>query len=299
MLGDIVRIPYTAWESATLISNERREEHMQCVKCGNSIAPGLDQCPRCGSFVDAGAGGEPFLAGASGIPVALFTPSTQGPPRSPEPYPTATLTYAPQKIRGYRAIEAPAHASYSQRPRRRMGRVLLLPTLLVVVLVGGVIFASSAGALSGLGLLMAPNPQPVAHVPIPTTTATTAPVPSACQNAVPDPAAAHALSQVQLTSTLRNAAKKDYRPTDKLSEVHAGQQVYLTFRVAAPSRGDVGMLVCWQQGQAMSEITFAAHSNGRYGQIPLQIPFNTNGQAIAILTWNGQNAAVVYFLVEL
>lgn len=230
--------------------------------------------------------------------MALFTPSPQGPPRGGEPYPTPTSIYTPQRIRGYRAIESPAHAAYIPRTRRRIGRALILPSLLVVALVGGVIFAGSAGALSGLGLLIAPDNHPQPSAPMPAVAATATSVPAACLNTTPVQAAALALNHAQLTSGLRNPAKKDYRPTDRLTEAHAGQQVYLTFHIATAAQDDVEVLVCWQQGQTMSEISFAARSNGRYGQVPLQVPSGANGQATAIITWNGQTAAVVYFLVE-
>src|SRR5689334_19700308 len=92
MLGGFARFPYTAWESPALQVHVRCEDVMQCVKCGGSIEYGLDQCLACGSFVSARAGGVPLLTGASGIPLAQFTPSTQGPPKSRDPYATATIT---------------------------------------------------------------------------------------------------------------------------------------------------------------------------------------------------------------
>jgi hypothetical protein len=270
---------------------------MQCVKCGASIAPGQDQCSACGSFVDARGGGTPFLPGAHGIPVSLYAPSPQGPPRSREPYATPSHIYTPQRIRGYRAIEAPAHAAVAPRPRRRLRRALILPTLLVVALVG-VIVAGSAGALSGLGLLTTPGNHPQPSATMAPVAATPTSVPVACLNTTPVQAATRALNQAQLTSGLRNPAKKDYRPIDRLTEAHTSQQVYLTFRIATAAQSDVEVLVCWQQGQTVSDISFAAHSKGRYGQVPLQIPSGANGQATAIISWNGQTAAVVYFLVE-
>lgn len=271
---------------------------MQCVKCGGSIQPGLDQCPACGSFVDARAGGVPLLAGASGIPLAQFTPSTQGPPKSRDPYATAAVTYTPRKVGGYRAVERPAHVVYKQRRRRGFPRALLAPVALLVALIGGVAFAGSIGSLPTFGLLATSSGQvgTQAQVPLPTmTTATTA---SPCQNAVPERTAAHALNQAQLTSRLRNAAKKDYRPTDILTTAHAGQRVYLTFRIGTPLNSSAGVLVCWPQGQDLSAIAIAAHSNGRYAQVPLQIPAGTTGQATAVLTWNDQTAAVVRFTIE-
>jgi hypothetical protein len=271
---------------------------MQCVKCGGSIEYGLDQCPACGSFVSARAGGVPLLTGASGIPLAQFTPSTQGPPKSRDPYATATITYAPRKIGGYRAVEQPAHVVYKQRRRRGFPRALLAPVALLAALLGGLAFAGSIGSLSTFGLLATSSGQvgTQAQVPLPTTT--TAITASPCQNAVPERAAAHALNQAQLTSRLRNAAKKDYRPTDTLTTAHPGQQVYLTFRIATPLKSSAAVLVCWQQSQDLSTVAIAARSNGHYAQIPLQIPAGTTGQATAVLTWNDQTAAVVRFTIE-
>jgi hypothetical protein len=179
-----------------------------------------------------------------------------------------------------------------------MRRVLLAPVALLVALLGGVAVASSIGTLSTFGLLATSNGQVGAHPQVPPRTTTTANTTSPCQNVIPERTAANALNQAQLTSKLRNAAKKDYRPTDTLTAAHAGRQIYLTFRIATPLKGSAGVLVCWPRGQDLSTVAIAARSIGRYAQVPLQIPSGTTGQATAILMWNDQTAAVVRFTVE-
>ncbi len=131
---------------------------MQCAKCGKSLRPGLDQCPACGSFVDATAGGVPFWTGTSGIPVAQLAPSVMGPPAVREPYTTANVIYVPHKIGGYRAVQLPPRPAGKRRwPRllRLLFPLLGLVGLLAMAPLCGIVPAGHLGPLHAPGSLAA------------------------------------------------------------------------------------------------------------------------------------------------
>jgi hypothetical protein len=267
---------------------------MRCAKCGKSIPPGVDQCPECGSFLGAVAGAVPLVPDPSGVPVAQFAPSTHGPPSSREPYSSATITYAPPRRGGYRPIDAPPIPARKKRPSGAARLILVVLALLTLALVGGLALARQMPAF---GPLSPHSPQAGTGPQAPVTAAPTATPPPTCPNATPDAAAARALTRAQLTSKLRDAAKKDYRPTDSVTTAHAGQPVYLTFRIATAARGTATVLFCLPQGQVPGIVAIPARSSGRYGQFTLQLPPGTSGEGTAILAWNGQTAAIVRFSV--
>ncbi len=112
------------------------------------------------------------------------------------------------------------------------------------------------------------------------------------------PAASQALVHVQLTSGLRDAATKDYRPVDTVTTIRAGQKIYLTFQIATNKAGTVGAEFCTKSGKLPGTLTVPAKSSGRYAEFEAIFTSADVGTSVVTLTWNGAVAATRTFTIK-
>lgn len=112
------------------------------------------------------------------------------------------------------------------------------------------------------------------------------------------PAATQAVVHVQLTSGLRDAAQKDYRPVNTVTAVRVGQNIYLTFQIATTRAGAVGAEFCTKSEKLQGTLAVPAKSSGRYAEFQASFTSADVGTSVATLTWDGAVAATRTFTVK-
>lgn len=268
---------------------------MRCPRCGAALAVGAAVCGRCGMGVApwgaASAHTQPSRA-PGGLPVTHYAPSAYGPPvDSDRELPVVTLVEADAETRraiGYRPVELPPPLPHGRGGRKRLALVCGIVLLAVLA-------ATVALAHGGIGF----GPSPIGHRGGSSSTpllASATAIP-ACPVRSVNPSAAKLLAHSQLTTGVRNAAKKDYRPVDDVTTFTTHQTVYLTFVVATSQAGTVNAIFCAPGMQAQGRLTIPAHSAGRYAEFAM-VPGDANvGQATATILWNGAVAASLPFTI--
>lgn len=267
---------------------------MHCTRCGASLSPGATACAACGQPVTSGE--TQSARSPAGLPVGRYIPSSYGPPVRPDVVPRASAieNEAPsRRVFGYRPVDLPPPLpARGGALRRALWRLCVLALLLVVVLTA-VNYARGARPLNALFGHTAPHSLPVA-ASRPTATATTL---ASCPAVPIDASAARALSHVQLTTGLRNAASHDYRPVNAVSAFQQGQTVYITFQLATEQAGSVGVMFCTSSERITGSLDVLPGSSGRYGEFATQFASGDTGQGRVVLTWNGSGAAQLPFTI--
>jgi hypothetical protein len=264
---------------------------MRCAQCGADLVAGDRHCGRCGAPVPvagvAGEAGDDTVKLVRGVPVGPQAPSVYGPPIGQDTRMGVTEILeveGPEKhILGYRPFVPPPPP-----PRSRVGclrGVVIAAVVLLVALVATDFVAHSNVHFLGLGAR-------------PTVTATATRPAVACAVQPTKAAAAQALVQAQLTSGLRDEAKKDYRPVDNISAVRVGQKVYLTFQIATNKAGTVGVEFCTKNEKLTGTLAVPAKSNGRYAEFSAVFTSADVGASVATLTWDGAVAASKPFTIK-
>jgi hypothetical protein len=260
---------------------------MRCAQCGMDLVPEDRHCGRCGAPVPVGEPGSDTVKLVRGVPVASQAPSAYGPPIGRDmQMGVAEITEAepPQKrILGYRPFVPPPPP-----PIRRRGGclriVVIVAALVILALVATDLVAHGNVHFLGIGT------HPIAtSTPSPAVSCTAKPVTAA---------ASQALAHTQLTSGLRDAAKKDYRPVDNVTTVHVGQRVYLTFQITTNKAGTVGLEFCTRGEKIEGTLAVPAQSNGRYAEFSARFTAADAGVSVATLTWDGAVAATKAFTIK-
>ncbi|MGH2516118.1 MAG: hypothetical protein ACRDHP_10735, partial [Ktedonobacterales bacterium] len=249
---------------------------------GNPVAP----------WGAASASTEPARSPA-GLPLTRYAPSPYGPPvdgdRTMTPVTLAEADAETRRAIGYRPVELPPPL-----PNRRRGRgrvVLVYLVVLAALLLASVALAQS-GAGAGLRSLLSRN-APTA--PIVATQTSAAP---ACQVNTVNSTAAGLIAHPQLTTGVRDAAKKDYRPINAVTTFSTSQTVYLTFEIATSQAGAVDANFCAPGMRALGRLTIPAKSAGRYAEFAMIPEAGNVGQATATISWNGAVAASLPFTIK-
>ncbi len=264
---------------------------MMCPECGAGAAADTQRCPRCGAAFIITTGAMPFELSVSGVPVQRFAPTAFGALASAPPRPTALVQMPPegssQRAGGYRPIVLPPPPP---KPRRRRsgwrGFVALLAVLLLAT-VGGVALARSSATPLRVGpfqLVPALASQPSGAQASGTPPAATCSPQSLTSIPASPPAD---ITQAQLTTALRDAAARDYRPVDTVSSFASGHSGYVTFQIASSARGTVRALFCVVGASYTGSVTVPAGSSGRYGEFAVPLAHARPGNASLLLTWNG------------
>jgi hypothetical protein len=180
------------------------------------------------------------------------------------------------------------------RRKRRAGLFSLL--VLVILVIAGLAIGVGAQRAGGLARDALPFLFPAATATF-TQEIPTATSPVVCTGAAVDPIAAGALTNAQLTTGVRDASKQDYRPIDSVTQFTAGQQAYLTFRIATAQAGTVNVSFCTRSGVVPGTLEIPAGSQERYAQFSTQFLTQDAGAAVVTLTWNGAVAASLPFTV--
>jgi hypothetical protein len=265
---------------------------VRCPRCGSAARGEDERCPRCGALLGAPLAAPPLAADPSGVPVQAFASSLAGPPVASEPF------AHPDRL-DLRPRERPRILSYGVvRPlARRRKRAGLVSTLALVVLVisglGIGVWAQETGAHAFFTL---PFFAAATQTRPPVTA--TATVPIACPLATVDPSAARALTNAQLTTGVRDAARQDYRPIDATTRFVVGQQAYVTFKIATAQPGVVGVSFCAPPGSVPGTLEIPAGSQERYAQFSTRFAPQDAGSGVVTLTWNGAVAASLPFTVD-
>ncbi|HEX8037021.1 MAG TPA: zinc ribbon domain-containing protein [Ktedonobacterales bacterium] len=260
---------------------------MRCAQCGADLVAGDRHCGRCGAPVPvAGEAEDDTIKLVKGVPVEPQAPSVYGPPIGQDTRMGVTEIMeveGPEKrILGYRPFVPPPP------PRRRAGCLRVVVIAAVVLLV----------ALVATDVVTHGNVHFLGFGARPTMTATATRTAGACAVQPAKAAAAQALVRAQLTSGLRDEAKKDYRPVDNISAVRVGQKVYLTFQIATNKAGTVGVEFCTKSGKVEGTLAVPAKSNGRYAEFSAVFTSADVGASVATLTWDGAVAASKAFTIK-
>jgi hypothetical protein len=266
----------------------------RCPRCGSASRAEDERCPRCGALLDAELAAPPFVEEA-GIPVQRFTSSVAGPPIAPEPFAQPErLNFSPSarpRILTYGVVRP-----LKYRRKNRAGLISLLALLALVL--AGLAIGVGAQRMGGLARDALPFLFPPATA-TPFTQETPRPTaPVACTVAMVDPLAASALSSAQLTTGVRDASKQDYRPIDSVTRFTAGQQAYITFKIATAEAGTASVSFCTPSGVVPGLLDIPAGSTERYAQFSTRFAPQDAGAAVVTLTWNGAVAASLPFRVD-
>lgn len=260
---------------------------MRCAQCGADLVAGDRHCGRCGTPVPVGEAGGDTIKLVRGVPVAPQAPSVYGPPIGQETRMGVTeiMEVEPpeKRILGYRPFVPPPPPP----PRRRGGClrvVVIAAVLLILALVATDLVAHGNVHFLGFGA----RPSVTATATRPAVTCAVQPVKAA---------ASQALAQAQLTSGLRDAAKKDYRPVDTITTARVGQRVYLTFQITTNKAGTVGVEFCTKGEKLDGTLSVPAKSNGRYAEFSALFTRTDVGASVATLTWDGAVAATKTFTI--
>jgi hypothetical protein len=287
---------------------------MQCVNCGRPLRPDETICPNCGEPVlrsgedtpgeAVSSAALPFRsAHPSGPPVDPYAPTIYGPPVGPDRYAAA---YSPsgtppasRRVTGYTPVQPlPPLQAPRRRSRWLRGLAAASALCLVILLFVGALAASGqriAGIDLGFGRGQPTRPKTLAP------TATAAPN---CPAPAVDPRAAQALSQIQLSTGVRDAAHDDLRPVDNVSSFSPGQYIYVTFQVTSNDAGTIVASFCATGMPAGSPATKIQNVPAGYmnahGEFHLQQPFvaANAGPGLVLLQWNEAVAAVLPFTVR-
>jgi hypothetical protein len=264
----------------------------RCPRCGSAAREEDERCPRCDALLAAIAPAPPFADDASGVPVQRFASSLAGPPTAPEPF------VHPDRLPLFTGAGLPIEASEATHPiARRKNRAGLLSLLALIALVGaglavGVVAQRAGGLTRGALPFLLPPATATFTEAVPTPTS-----PVICAIASADAAAARALTNAQLTTGVRDAAKQDYRPIDATSRFTVGQLAYLTFKIATPQAGTAGVSYCAPSGRVPGTLAVPAGSQQRYAQFSTRFAPQDVGGGVVTLTWNDAVAASLAFTV--
>lgn len=261
---------------------------MRCAQCGADLVAGDRHCGRCGAPVPlTGEAGSDTIKLVRGVPVGPQSPSVYGPPIGQETRMGVTELMEiepPEKhILGYRPFVPPPPP-----PPRRAGClrvVAIAAVVLLLALVATDIVAHGNVLFAGFGAR-------------PAASATATQPANTCVAQPAKAAASQALTHAQLTSGLRDVAKKDYRPVDNISTTRVGQAVYLTFQIATSKAGTVGVEFCTKGRKLEGTLAVPAKSNGRYAEFSAVFTNADVGASVATLTWDGAVAASKAFTVK-
>jgi hypothetical protein len=267
----------------------------RCIRCGSAARREDERCPRCGALLETVLPAPPLLEDASGAPVQRFAPSLAGPPVAPEPFAhpdrLGARTGARPRILSYGVVRALP----MRRRRRRTGVVSLLAlTLLVVVGLTVGVWAQGAGGLARATLPFLFPPATATSGP---ETATPT-VPAPCAVATVDPTAAAALTSAQLSTGVRDASQKDFRPIDSVTRFVSGQRAYLTFKIATTQAGIASASFCTPAGIVPGSLEAPAGRAGRTAQFSTRFASQDVGSGVVTLIWNGAVAASLAFTVD-
>jgi len=269
----------------------REKRLVRCPRCGSAARGEDERCPRCGALLGAPLAAPPLATDPSGVPVQAFVFSLAGPPVAPEPF------AHPDRL-DLRPRERPRILSYGVvRPlarRKRAGLVSILALVgLVISGLGIGVWAQATGAHAFFTL-----PFFAAATQIPPPATATATVPIACPLATVDLRAARALTNAQLTTGVRDAARQDFRPIDATTRFVVGQQAYVTFKIATAQPGVAGVSFCAPSGSVPGTLEIPAGSQERYAQFSTRFALQDAGSGVVTLTWNGAVAASLPFTVD-
>lgn len=257
---------------------------MQCRQCGKPLRKDEGVCPWCGATKEELAQAAPVRSSA-GAPVAAYAPSPHGPPVAPdgEPPPSAGRTLpadanAPPAMRrlGYHPVILPPPPSGRTSRRWRSSRSMLAVFVVFAVL------GLAAGVVARGG-----------NVPIPGLAAThehltpTATVAAACPATPVAHTTAPALGSLQLTTVLKNLAKKDYRPVNAVTRFTVGTQGYVTFKVLSSRAGTADVLVCTPGRRLTGAVPVPRGAAGQYIEFPLSFGSADMGQGMVTISWDG------------
>jgi hypothetical protein len=270
---------------------ERRA--LRCPRCGSAARAGEERCPRCGALLDSTLAAPPYALEA-GVPVQRFASSVAGPPIAPEPFAQperlSILPSARPRILSY-GVARPL----KQRGKSRAGLFSLLA--LIALVIAGLAIGVGAQRMGGLARDSLPFLFPPATATPLTQEVPTPTAPVTCAVATVDPTAAAALTSAQLTTGVRDADKRDYRPVDSVARFMVGQQAYLTFKITTTKAGTAGVTFCAPSGVVPGSLDIAAGSQERYAQFSTRFALEDAGVAVVTLTWNGAVAASLAFTV--
>lgn len=254
---------------------------MQCRQCGRPLRADESVCPACGAPNDLVASARP----SPRVPVAAYAPSPQGPPvargvgEMPAGLPVhlaPTDDTAPIRHLGYHPVVLPSVPLRSVSRWVPLGRSALAALALFAVL------GLAAGLVAREGKV--PIPGLAAIQTHPTATATAMPM---CNPAPPAHLAAPPLGSLQLTTGLRNAAHKDYRPVNAVTRFTAGMQGYVTFQVLSSRAGVADVLVCTPGRHLSGSLQVPKSSAGQYIEFPLSFGGDDVGQGMVTISWDG------------
>jgi hypothetical protein len=235
----------------------------------------------------------PLAENGAGIPIQRFISSVSGPPVAPEPFAQPdrlNITGSPRpRILSYGVVRP------LTRRKSRAGLFSLLA--LVILVIAGLAIGVGAQRASGLARDALPFLFPPATVTF-TQEIPTATIPVLCTSATVDRIAAAALTNAQLTTGVRDASKKDYRPIDSVTRFAAGQQAYLTFRIATAQAGTANVSFCTPSGVIPGILDIPSGSQERYAQFSARFAPQDVGAAVVTLTWDGAVAASLPFMVD-
>ncbi|HLZ22194.1 MAG TPA: hypothetical protein VKQ30_08740 [Ktedonobacterales bacterium] len=269
---------------------------MRCPRCGAALTEETAVCGRCGNPVApygaASASTEPLRTQA-GVPVSAYAPSAFGPPVSGDRDITV-VTLAEEsgetrKVYGYRPVDLPPPL-----PRRGGGRRRIM--VIGAAILAALLIAAAALAHGGVGLSLGALPTGSAPAQPAATTYATATL--TCAPRAVNPTAAKLLAHTQLTTGVRDAAKKDYRPVNSVTTFATSQTIYLTFEIVTSHAGSVSAAFCAPGLQALGRLAIPANSAGRYAEFSVA-PGDANiGKATATVLWNGAVAASLPFTIR-
>jgi hypothetical protein len=126
----------------------------------------------------------------------------------------------------------------------------------------------------------------------------TATLPAHCPALAAQSSAAATLKGAQMTTGVRDAARKDYRPIDAATEYRVGQDAYLTFQIATKQAGTVNVEFCTASRSVNGKLAVPANSLGRYGEFSVHFAEADIGPGVAILAWNGSAVTGVRYSVR-
>lgn len=253
------------------------------------MPPGVSACVRCGLAANTHPGAAPWRTGDDGAPAARFEPGLTGTPISPEPYLITARLGERLAIAAHPVVaswaEAPASARQRSQTRWRARLVLALLAAVALGSLGGVV--AHRLATPAIGMALTPG----------AALATAAPA-RACPGTAIDAAAAKAVDQATLTTGLRNADARDFRPIDAVRSFEVGQTAYITVRIVSARAGTLGLALCTPGREITSAVAVPAHSQGAYAHFPLTMSAADLGRCLASITWEGSVAAALPFVTR-
>lgn len=187
---------------------------------------------------------------------------------------------------GYHAVVLPPPPRGRGERRWRASRSVLgvLALFALLGLAAGVVARGGNVPIPGLAVMQA-------H---PTATATPMP---ACPPAPVAHATAPALGSLQLTTSLKNAKQRDYRPVNNVTRFTVGTQAYVTFKVLSSQVGTADVVVCTPAHRLTGSVPVPKASTGQYVEFPVTFGSADVGQGMVTISWDGSVAANQAFSV--